>query len=333
MKKTEERQNSNITTNTKTNTTPKTATNTTAKTATKTATKKFEGVITALVTPFKQSGDVDFDGLRKLLDMQLEAEVNGLAVCATTGEGGSLKIEERKAILTTCVKRASGTKCRIIAGAGTNVTASTIELTKLAQDCGCDAALIVTPYYNKPTPQGLYRHYMTVLDSTSIPIILYNIPSRAVVDMTPEHVARVAEHERCVGIKDATGNVLRVFEIRERVKKEFSILTGEDAGFLPFLACGGDGIISATSNIVPRKMVDLYRAWKNGDVEKARNIHGSLLDLMKALFMETNPGPAKYALSRMKIIEPVLRLPLVPPDSSSSCAKALEEALRKHGLI
>jgi 4-hydroxy-tetrahydrodipicolinate synthase len=294
--------------------------------------KLFHGVITALVTPFKTNGEVDFAALEKLLDLQMEAQVQGLAVCATTGEGSSLTAPERKEILSLCVGKAGG-KCRIIAGTGTNSTAATIENTRAARELGCDGALVVTPYYNKPTPEGLQRHYLKVLESTDIPVILYNVPSRTSVDMMSETVARIAAHERCAGIKEATGNVVRVFEIRQKVKKGFSILSGDDATFFPLLACGGDGIICTSSNVVPRDLVALYKAWTGGDIEKAREIHGSLLDLFKAMFVETNPGPAKYALYRMGLVEPSVRLPLVLPDGESAAARTIEAALRNHKLI
>jgi len=295
--------------------------------------KLFTGVYTALVTPFRSGGDdVDMASLGKLLQRQMEAGVDGVALCATTGEGSSLTLRERKEILTFALKETQG-RCAVIAGTGTNSLASTLEQTRLARDVGCRGALIVTPYYNKPTPEGLYRYYMQIFEQVDIPVILYNVPSRTAVDMLPDTVARVAGHPRCAGIKEATGNMVRVLEIRMKTGDDFSILSGDDFTFLPLLACGGDGIICTSSNVIPGEMVRLHEAWKRGDLVETRRLHASYLDVYRAMFVETNPGPAKYALSRMGLIEPFIRPPLAFPDGKGSSAAAVETALRNHGLL
>jgi 4-hydroxy-tetrahydrodipicolinate synthase len=294
--------------------------------------KLFTGVYTALVTPFTQSGDVDMASLGKLLMRQMEAGVDGVALCATTGEGSALTLQERKEILTFALGETQG-QCAVIAGTGTNSLASTLEQTRLARDLGCRGALIVTPYYNKPTPEGLVRYYMQIFEQVDIPVVLYNVPSRTAVDMLPDTVARLAGHPRCAGIKEATGNMVRVLEIRMKTGEGFSILSGDDLTFLPFLACGGDGIICTSSNVIPGEMVRLYGAWIAGEIENARRLHASQLDMYRAMFVETNPGPAKWALNRMGLIEPVVRPPLAMPDGESAGAAAIEKALRSRGLL
>ncbi len=294
--------------------------------------KLFSGVYTALITPFREGGDVDMASLARLLERQMEAGVDGVALCATTGEGSSLTLQERKEILTFALKETEG-RCHVIAGTGTNSLASTLEQTRLARDLGCRGALIVTPYYNKPTPEGLYRYYMQIFEQVDIPVILYNVPSRTSVDMMPDTVARVAEHPRCAGIKEATGNVVRVLEIRMKTGDDFSILSGDDFTFLPLLACGGDGIICTSSNVIPGEMVRLYGAWIAGEIEDARRLHASHLDMYRAMFVETNPGPAKWALFRMGLIEPSIRPPLALPDEKGAGAAAIEKALRNHNLL
>ena len=294
--------------------------------------KKFTGVITALVTPFKAGGDVDFSALDRLIQRQLDAGVDGLAVCATTGEGSSLSEAERSDILTAALKKTDG-KCRIIAGTGTNALPTTVGQTKMAAELGCHGALVVTPYYNKPTQDGLASYFMQVLDSVDIPVILYNVPSRTAVDMLPETVRKVAAHENCAGIKDATGNVVRVLETRKIVKQSFSILSGDDFTFFPLLACGGDGIICTSSNVIPDRMVAIFREWQSGNLDKARDIQIANLDMMRAMFVESNPGPAKFALSKMGLIEPSIRPPLVMPGENGKSAQIILQTLKNHSLI
>ncbi|MFH1434086.1 MAG: 4-hydroxy-tetrahydrodipicolinate synthase [Pseudomonadota bacterium] len=294
--------------------------------------KKFTGVITALVTPFKAGGKVDFSALDRLIERQLDAGVDGLAVCATTGEGSSLSDAERSEILTAALKKTDG-KCKIIAGTGTNALPPTVACTKMAAELGCHGALVVTPYYNKPTQDGLASYFMQVMDSAAIPVILYNVPSRTAVDMLPETVRKVASHENCAGIKDATGNMVRVLETRKAVKGSFSILSGDDPTFFPLLACGGDGIICTSSNVIPDRMVSIFREWKNGNLDKALDTHISNLDMYGAMFVESNPGPAKFALSKMGLIEPSIRPPLVMPAENGKGAQVILQALKSHGLV
>jgi len=294
---------------------------------------RFAGVMTALVTPFAAGGGgPDLAALDRLVERQCAAGVGGIVVCATTGEGGALAREERRAVIERCVARAAG-RCRVIAGTGTNATPATVELTRMAGELGCDGALVVTPYYNRPTQAGLLAHFAEVCAASPVPVVLYNVPSRTGVDLLPETVAAAAAHPRCAGIKEATGNMVRALEIRRRAGAGFALLSGDDATFLPFLACGGDGIISTTSNVAPGKVVEVWRRWRAGDAAGAREAHDALLDLYAAMFVESNPGPVKHALARMGLIAPEIRLPLVLPDPGGKNAAAIDAALRSLGLL
>ncbi|MBF0272610.1 MAG: 4-hydroxy-tetrahydrodipicolinate synthase [Magnetococcales bacterium] len=268
----------------------------------------FEGVFTALITPFRNH-QVDGEALRHLVEFQIANGVSGIVPCGTTGESATLSHEEHKEVIRQCVMAAAG-RVKIIAGAGSNSTAETIELTRFAQQVGADAALLITPYYNKPGQEGLYQHYRAVAENVKIPLVLYNVPGRTGVDLLPATVARLANIDTIVGLKEATANLERASTIHKMCGNAITLLSGDDATFLPFLAVGGKGVISVSSNVAPAQMVELYRAWQKGDTAKALKLHEILLDLNQQLFCETNPIPVKAAASMLGLCQPEIRLPL-----------------------
>lgn len=273
------------------------------------------GVLTALVTPMRD-GAIDLGALRELVEWQLDCGVEGFVPCATTGESPTLEPTERAAVIRAVVEVARG-KAPVIAGAGTNSTKGTIELSRLALEAGADGVLLTCPYYNKPTQAGLEAHFRAVLAAIDAPVVIYNIPGRTGVDLQAQTFARLAEHPRIAGIKEATGSVVRAAEIVRRVEPRVAVLAGDDALFLPVLAVGGAGIISASACVAPREMVAVMRHWRAGEVDAARKIYLGLLDLFDALFVETNPGPVKAALHAMGRLAPEIRLPLVWPSPAS----------------
>ncbi len=289
---------------------------------------QFRGSMVALVTPFK-NGAVDEPALRALARWQLDQGTDGLVPCGTTGEGATLTAEEHARVVRICVEEARS-KAPVIAGCGTNATASTIENVRRAREAGADAALVVTPYYNKPTPEGLFRHFEAVAKNGGLPVVLYNVPSRTSVDMLPDTVARCAKVPGIVGVKEASGSVVRVAEILSLgVPADFSILAGDDMFTLPTLASGGQGVISVVANIAPADLATLCDAWAHGNHEVARNAQIRFAPLVKAMFLETNPLPVKHALHKMGRIGPELRLPLVP--ISEAGGVKVEAAMRAYG--
>jgi len=289
----------------------------------------FEGSITALVTPFRD-GEVDEASFKKLVNWQIGEGIDGLVPCGTTGESPTLSHDEHKRVVELCIGAAGG-RVPIIAGTGSNSTAEAIELTRHAKSAGATAALLVMPYYNKPTPEGQYQHFKAIHDAVEIPIIIYNIPGRSVVDMSVDTMSRLAKLPRIVGVKDATADLARPMLTRLACGAEFCQLSGEDATTLPFLAQSGHGCISVTANVAPRLTSELQRAWRNGDIKTAQSINERLMPVHKALFCESSPGPVKYALSRLGICLPDLRLPLAPISETSR--QAVDAALRSSGLI
>jgi 4-hydroxy-tetrahydrodipicolinate synthase len=282
----------------------------------------------ALVTPFR-NGAVDEPALRALARWQIEKGTDGLVPCGTTGEGATLTAEEHLRVVRACVEEARG-QVPVIAGCGSNDTRRTIEGVQRAKEAGADGALIVTPYYNKPTPEGLYRHFEAVAKQGGLSVVMYNVPSRTSLDMLPDSIARCARIPGVVAIKEASGNVVRVAEILALgVPQEFSILAGDDMFTLPTLASGGHGVISVVANIAPGDLAGLYDAFAAGDLAKAQKAHVRFAPLVKAMFCETNPLPVKHALSRMGRIAPELRLPLVP--ISDAGAAKVDSALREYG--
>lgn len=295
-------------------------------------TRLFHGSITALATPF-QNGEVDLKAFENFVEWQIQQGSHGLVPCGTTGESPTLEYDETKCIFDVCVQtvKASGKKLPVIAGTGTNSTAKTIELSKMAQNQGVDALLIVAPYYNKPTQDGLYAHFKAIHDATDLPIIVYNIPGRSVVEITVDTMLRLAELPRIMGLKDATSDTGRTTLLRAKVKNEFSILSGEDAIAGAFLAQGADGCISVASNAAPALCADFQNAWTQGDMNRFNELQIFLAPLHKALFVESSPAPVKYALSRLGLSSDEVRLPLLP--ASAHARKIVDEALELTGLL
>lgn len=271
----------------------------------------WQGTYTALVTPFAKDGSLDEDRLRGLVDFQIEGKVEGIVPCGTTGEGATLEPEEQARVVKI-VKEEAGDRGRVIAGAGGNSTRAVIELAKRHRDAGADAILSVVPYYNKPSQDGMVRHFEAVADALDVPVVLYNVPGRTSANMQAETTLRLAVHERIVAVKEASGNLVQVAAILKDRPEGFSVLSGEDNLTLPLVALGGDGVISVVSNETPVWMSEMVRAALAGDLERARELHFRLLDLMNVNFCETNPQPVKAALAMMGLIDENLRLPLVP---------------------
>ena len=269
----------------------------------------FRGTFTALVTPFR-NGDVDFAAFEKLVEAQIAGEITGLVAVGTTGESPTLTHEEKEKVIQRAVKIANG-RCKLLAGTGTNSTRDAIEATKFAEKAGVDGALLVAPYYNKPSQEGLFRHFKAIADKTSLPIMLYNIPGRCSVDIGPDTVVRLAESCRnIVSIKEASGSVERVGELRRRLPKEFTILSGDDSLTLPFIAVGAVGVVSVASNLFPAEICALVRACESGDFKSAENLHRKMFSLFKDLFIEPNPVPVKTALAWRGAMSAEVRLPL-----------------------
>jgi 4-hydroxy-tetrahydrodipicolinate synthase len=283
----------------------------------------FEGTIVALVTPFK-NGKLDKKALKALVEFQIKNGTKALVPCGTTGEASTLSYEEHEAVIDIVIETARG-RVPVIAGTGSNNTSEAIELTKYAKKAGADASLVVTPYYNKPTQEGLFRHYKTLADAVDLPMVLYNVPGRTGVNLLPATVARLAEVKNIVAVKEASGNLGQVCDILRTVPKDFTVLSGDDGLFLPMMALGAKGVISVASNVAPRLMADLYDAWTAGDAERARAIHFKLWPLFDVLFVETNPIPVKTAVALMGLCAEEFRLPLCPmgADNRKKLAKVL----------
>jgi 4-hydroxy-tetrahydrodipicolinate synthase len=289
----------------------------------------FRGSFTALVTPFKNGG-LDERAFRDLVEWQIGEGTDGLVPVGTTGESPTLSHEEHHKVVEWCIGQAKG-RVPVIAGAGSNSTAEAIDLAKHAEKAGANAVLVVTPYYNKPTQDGLYRHYKAINDAIGIPIFIYNIPGRSVIDMSVETMARLAELKNIKGVKDATARLDRVSMQREKCGKEFIQLSGEDATALGFNAHGGQGCISVTSNVAPRLCAEFQDACLAGDYKKALQLQDRLMPLHVNLFIESNPAPAKYALSLLGKCSEHCRLPLAPLGEKSKVA--VREAMVHAGLI
>jgi len=289
------------------------------------------GSLTALVTPFDRSGRFDAKAFRALVEWQIEEGTAGLVPVGTTGESPTLSHDEHREVVKTCVETARG-RVPVVAGAGSNNTVEAVALVQFAEKVGADAALVVTPYYNKPTQRGLYEHFAAVAKATSLPIIIYNIPPRSVIDMTPETMGRLAhDFKNIVGVKDATGKVERVSEQRAACGKDFIQLSGEDASALGFNAHGGVGCISVTSNVAPRLCAEFQAASLANEKEKALDLQDRLLPLHKAIFLEPGVSGAKYALSRLGRVENVLRTPLVTIEAAT--AARIDAAMAHAGLV
>lgn len=288
----------------------------------------FKGVFTALITPFRD-GQVDTTALANLIEFQINNGISGLVPCGTTGESATLSHTEHRHVIDTCLRVVNG-RVPVIAGTGSNSTAETIELTRFAQEAGANGALLITPYYNKPTQEGLVRHYRTVADAVDIPLVLYNVPGRTGVDMQADTITRLATHPNIVAVKEATANMERASVILQQTDGQISLLSGDDATFLPFLAVGGKGVISVTTNIAPDQMVELWNHFCKGDLTASRRCHTRLLEINRLLFCETNPIPVKAAAAMMGLCGPEIRLPLTP--LAESYREPLRQAMRRIGL-
>jgi 4-hydroxy-tetrahydrodipicolinate synthase len=288
-----------------------------------------QGAITAIVTPFKD-GKFDEAAYRELIEFQIKGGIHGIVPCGTTGESATLSHEEHKRVVETCVDQVNK-RVPVVAGTGSNNTAEALELTKHAEAAGADYALMITPYYNKPTQEGLYQHFKTIADQTRIPIVVYNVPSRTSVNLLPETVARLAEFANIVGIKEATGDLKQCAKVVELCKDKITVLSGDDFTVLPLLAIGGKGVISVVSNVTPPDMAGMCEAFFKGDLETARKLHYKMWPLMEAMFYETNPTPAKTALHMMGKITGEVRQPLCPLSPASE--DKLRQVLQKYGLI
>jgi 4-hydroxy-tetrahydrodipicolinate synthase len=294
-----------------------------------TAKTSFRGSFTALVTPFG-NGSLDEKAFRGLVDWQIAEGTDGLVPVGTTGESPTLSHEEHRQVVEWCIEQAKG-RVPVIAGSGSNSTREAIELSQHAEKSGADAVLIVTPYYNKPTQEGLYQHFKAINDAIGIPIIIYNIPIRSVIDMSVDTMKRLFELENIAGVKDATANVVRVSQQRAAVGEGFNQLSGEDATVLGFMAHGGHGCISVTSNVAPRLCAEFHDACLKGDFGTALKLHDKLMPLHSALFVETNPAPVKYALSVLGKCADTVRLPMVRVADKTKTA--VREAMVHAGLI
>jgi len=290
----------------------------------------FKGSMVAIVTPFKH-GRLDEDTLKDLVEFHIKNKTSAIVPCGTTGESATLSLAEHERVIELVVETANK-KVPVIAGTGSNNTTEAIRLTKHAKEAGADAALLITPYYNKPTQKGLYLHFKQIAENVDIPIILYNIAGRTAVNMLPETIAQLAhEFKNIVGVKEASGNVEQMARIKMLCPKDFELISGDDALILPILAIGGVGVISVVANIVPQDVAKLIEEFEKGNLKKAQEIYYRLLPLVKSMFLETNPICVKTAMELLGMCEPGLRLPLCPMDEDNF--KKLNKALKDYGLL
>ena len=289
----------------------------------------FKGSITALVTPFKD-GKLDIGAYERFIAFQIDSGTHGIVPCGTTGESPTISGEEHKSLIETAVKSAKG-KIPVIAGTGSNCTDEAVEMTRYAEDVGADGALVVTPYYNKPTQEGLYQHYKKINDNCGIPIVIYNIPGRSVVDMSVDTMARLYELKNIVGVKDATGDLNRVTQQKNKMGPDFIMLSGNDENAYEFNLKGGVGCISVSANVAPKLCSDFQNFSNSKKNEDAKVLFDKLLPLHDILFIESNPSPAKYSLSLMKMMSDEVRLPLVVLESTSR--KKIDTVLKNLKLI
>jgi len=289
----------------------------------------FQGSITALITPF-MNGALDETAFQRFVEWQIGQGSHGLVPCGTTGESPTLTHDEHKRVVELCIE-AAGRRAPVIAGTGSNSTAEAVALTRHAKEAGADGALVVTPYYNKPTQEGLYLHFKAVNDCADIPILIYNIPGRSVVDMSVETMVRLSKLSNIVGVKDATANMARASQQRVSIGSDFIQLSGEDATALGFMAHGGQGCISVTANVAPALCSEFQLACLGGDFKRALTLQDRLMPLHDALFVESNPGPVKYAAEKLGLCSSETRLPLAPLTPSSKAK--VDDALAKVGLF
>ena len=290
----------------------------------------FQGSFVALVTPMKEDASLDWEALERFVEWHIEKGSNGLVPVGTTGESATLSMSEHAEVIKRVVDQVDG-RVPVIAGTGANSTSEALELTLAAQDAKADGALLVTPYYNRPTQEGLYLHYKHIAERTNIPLVLYNVPSRTACDLLPETVGRLAELPNVAGIKEATGDIQRMLEIKALVDDSFSLLSGDDASSGEFLESGGHGVISVTANIAPAQMAKLCELISEGRVEDARALNSVLMSLHTGLFVEPNPIPVKWAAAKMGFGTDVLRLPMT--SLLEKYHADLEQAMTENGLI
>lgn len=291
----------------------------------------FSGAYTALITPFDSEKNIDETAFQKFVEWQISEGIHGLVATGTTGESPTLNYEEHGRVVELCVEAAAG-KVPVIAGTGSNSTDEAITMSLHARKAGADGLLLANPYYNKPSQEGMYQHFKAIHDAVDLPIVLYNIPGRSVVDLHDETTVRLAKLKNIVGIKDATGDLARVSSLRVALGgQKFCQLSGEDATVLAFNAQGGDGVISVTSNIAPKMVADVQNLWNDGKTTEALALHDTLMPLHQAMFCETSPQPVKYAASLLGFGVSALRLPLIEP--SDSTKQRVQSAMQALGLI
>jgi 4-hydroxy-tetrahydrodipicolinate synthase len=288
-----------------------------------------KGSLVALITPFRD-GKVDEKAFQNFVEWQIEQGTEGVVPCGTTGESPTLSHAEHKRVVELCIDVAKG-RVPVVAGTGSNSTEEAIDFTRHAKQAGADAALVVTPYYNKPTQEGLYQHYKAITEAVDLPVIIYNIPARCVIDMSVATMARLAKLPNIVGVKDATNDLARPLRTRAAIGPDFSMLSGEDVTAIAFLGQGGDGCISVTANVAPRACADMHQAWRRGEAATAMKINERLLPLHDALFCETSPAPVKYACSLLGKSTSDVRLPLVP--ASAQAQEQVRTAMRSAGVL
>ena len=289
----------------------------------------FHGNMVAIVTPFKK-GEIDEDALRQLVEFQIENGTKAIVPCGTTGESATLNYEEHQRVIQICIEEVDK-RVPVIAGTGSNCTKEAIEITKHAYDAGADGSLIISPYYNKPTQEGLYRHYKAIAEAVDLPFILYNVPGRTGVNILPETVARLAQIKNVVAIKEACGDIDQIMKIINLCGDKIDVLSGDDALFYPILSIGGKGVISVSANIIPKKVSYIYDTFVAGELDTARNMSSDLLRLNNAMFIETNPIPVKTALALMGKITDELRLPMC--QMSEDNLSKLKDVLQEYELI
>ncbi|MEW5814731.1 MAG: 4-hydroxy-tetrahydrodipicolinate synthase [Spirochaetota bacterium] len=285
----------------------------------------FEGVYTALVTPFHKDGSVDEDALRELVDFQIAEGITGLVPMGTTGESPTLSQGEHIRVIEIVIDQVQG-RVPVIAGSGSNCTQEAIEMTTQAMECGADASLQVAPYYNKPSQEGFYQHFTTIADTVDIPIIVYNIPGRTGKNIENSTMLKLAQHKNIVGVKEASGDINQMMDLIQKKPHDFAVLSGDDNMTLPLLALGGKGVISVASNIIPKHMLELVKTALSGDIAKAREMHYKLLPFFKGIFIDTNPIPIKYAMSKKKMLKEYYRLPLCSMEDAKK--ETLEKIMR-----
>jgi 4-hydroxy-tetrahydrodipicolinate synthase len=288
-----------------------------------------QGSLVAIVTPMQEDGTLDLGAFRRLIDWHIGEGTDGIVVAGTTGESPTVDFDEHALLIKTAVDH-SGKRVPVIAGTGANSTREAIELAAYAREAGADMSLSVVPYYNKPTQEGLYRHFRAIAEAVDIPHVLYNVPGRTVADLQNDTVLRLAQIPNIVGIKDATANMERGAELIRRKPRDFRVVSGDDATALPLMLVGGQGVISVTANVAPRLMHDMCAAALSGEIAKARELNNRLLPLHHNLFLEANPIPVKWAVQQMGLIESGIRLPLTP--LSAACHEQVREAMRHAGV-